>query len=88
MAQRRKARRKAKQQARPRREGTVLLESRNVLLLVAGIIVITLGYMLLGRGSITAAPILLVIGYCVIVPLSIILWVKRPASKQESKLGE
>jgi cyanate permease len=51
---------------------------RNVLLLVAGILVVVVGYLFLGRGSITLAPILLVLGYCVIIPLSIILWVKKP----------
>ena len=34
---------------------------------------IVLGYYLLGRGSITAAPVLLVVGYVVLLPLAIIL---------------
>jgi hypothetical protein len=50
---------------------------------MVGILIIVLGYFLLGRGSITAAPLLLVLGYCVVVPLSIILWIKRPEDKQK-----
>lgn len=34
---------------------------------------IVLGYYLLGQGSITAAPVLLVAGYVVLLPLAIIL---------------
>jgi hypothetical protein len=90
MAQRRRARRQPKaQQARQRpRQGSIILGQRNVLLLVAGVVVIALGYILLGRGSITAAPVLLVVGYCIMIPLSIILWVKKPEDKQETGTGE
>ena len=89
MARPRKSRRKKTAHAKRRvREGTMVLGRRNVLLLVAGIIVIIIGYFLLGQGSITAAPILLVVGYCVIIPLSIILWVKRTEDKSQLKTGE
>jgi uncharacterized membrane protein len=70
------------------RHGTLVLGRRNILLLLAGIIVILVGYVFLGKGSISAAPILLVLGYCVIVPLSIILWAKRPDDKTQSGTGE
>ena len=66
-------------------QNLLLFGKRNVLLLVAGIVVIAVGYLLLGRGSITAAPILLVSGYCVIVPLSITLWVKKPEDLKRSE---
>jgi uncharacterized membrane protein HdeD (DUF308 family) len=89
MARPRKARRKKAAQPKRRvREGTMVLGRRNVLLLVAGIIVIIIGYFLLGQGSITVAPILLVVGYCVIIPLSIILWVKRADDRNQVKTGE
>jgi hypothetical protein len=39
----------------------------------AGLIALFLGYLLLSKGSITAAPILLVLGYVVLVPLALIL---------------
>ena len=87
-------RKKPKKQPRPvepkraKREGSLALSSRNILLLSAGIIIIAIGYFLLGKGSITAAPLLLVLGYCVVVPLSIILWVKRPDSQNQKETGE
>jgi hypothetical protein len=66
----------AARQAEP--QGSLTFGKRNVLLLVGGILVVIIGYLSLGKGSITAAPILLVLGYCVIIPLSIVLWVKKP----------
>jgi hypothetical protein len=37
-----------------------------------GLVVVTLGYWLLAQGSITAAPLLLVLGYVVLLPMAII----------------
>lgn len=45
----------------------------NLALGVGALFTITLGYWLLAQGSITMAPILLVVGYVVLVPLAIIL---------------
>ena len=45
----------------------------NLILLVAGLITIALGFTLLSRGSNVAAPVLLVVGYVILVPLGIIL---------------
>jgi hypothetical protein len=45
----------------------------NALLLVAGLLSITGGYALLGQGSTVGAPLLLVLGYAVLIPLGIIL---------------
>jgi len=39
-------------------------------LFAAGFAAIVFGYVLLGMNDITFAPILLVLGYCVLVPLS------------------
>jgi len=39
-------------------------------LFLAGIAAIVAGYVLLAANDITVAPILLVLGYCVLVPLS------------------
>jgi hypothetical protein len=85
MAQRKRPRRQTKPaKAKAERQGgSFLLGQRNALLLMVGILIIVIGYFLLGRGSITAAPLLLVLGYCVVVPLSIILWIKRPEKKQQ-----
>jgi hypothetical protein len=45
----------------------------NIVLLVLGLASIVLGYVLLAGGSITAAPLLLVLGYAVLIPAAIIL---------------
>ncbi len=53
----------------------------NWILFAVGIAVIGLGFYSLWRGSITLAPILLVTGYCVLVPLALLL----RAGKRKSK---
>jgi len=49
----------------------------NFALLVAGAIVVIAGYVLLDRGSITAAPLLLVVGYAVLLPAGILAGWRR-----------
>lgn len=44
----------------------------NAMLGVAGLICLVLGYGLLAQGSITAAPLLLVLAYLVFLPMAII----------------
>ena len=46
---------------------------KNYMWFAIGLAVIVLGYIALGYGSITLAPILLVAGYCVIIPIAIII---------------
>ena len=75
------AKKQVRAQAAP--QGFLIFGRRNVLLLLAGIVVLLVGYIALGKGSITAAPILLVLGYCVIIPLSIVLWVKKPSEARK-----
>lgn len=66
---------------RHRRKGAVAAEPNaslkfspiNGVLLLLGLAAITAGYMLLARGSTVGAPLLLVLGYAVLVPLAIIL---------------
>jgi hypothetical protein len=45
----------------------------NAVLLVLGLTAVVLGYVLLAGGSTTMAPLLLVLGYAVLLPLAIIL---------------
>jgi hypothetical protein len=45
----------------------------NGILLALGLAAVILGYVLLAGGSITAAPLLLVLGYAVLIPLALIL---------------
>ena len=44
----------------------------NAILLGSAAGVIALGYLLLAQGSMTLAPLLLVLGYCVLLPVGII----------------
>ena len=61
----------------------------NWLLMGAGVLAAVLGYVLLARGDISLAPILLVAGYCALIPLGIV-WRERPRkiSKPGSPGGE
>jgi len=45
----------------------------NSLLLGLGVAVLIAGYVTLSRGSITLAPVLLVLGYCGLIPASLLL---------------
>jgi hypothetical protein len=61
----------------------------NYLGLLLGLIVLGLGYLFLASGSITLAPILLVFGYCVILPVAIIIdsdkWMSKLSSSAKEK---
>lgn len=59
----------------------------NIALLAAGLVAIFVGYRLLGEGSITAAPLLLVVGYAVLVPAGL-LWGLREAADGDAGAGE
>lgn len=59
---------------RPRAFG---LGAVNVALLVAAAVSIIAGYVLLDRGSITAAPMLLVLGYVVLIPAGLLVGSRR-----------
>ena len=45
----------------------------NSLLLGAGVLVLVAGYLALSKGSTTLAPVLLVAGYCGLIPASLLL---------------
>lgn len=45
----------------------------NLWLALGALAAIVLGFFVLGRGSITLAPVLLVVGYVVLLPLAIII---------------
>ncbi|HUL04084.1 MAG TPA: hypothetical protein VLV16_12730 [Gemmatimonadales bacterium] len=44
---------------------------KNSALLAAALVTVAAGYWLLSRGSTTAAPLLLVLGYCVLFPVGL-----------------
>ncbi len=56
-----------------------LLTTKNISLLITGIVVLIIGYILLAQGpcdnplSLNVAPFFLIAGYCVIIPLAIII---------------
>lgn len=45
----------------------------NIALLAGAALALAAGYALLARGETSAAPLLLVVGYCVLLPLGLIL---------------
>lgn len=65
-------------------ESPLNFSKENYLLFALGIISIILGFYSLSKGSITLAPILLVLGYCVIIPISIIISLPKWRRKEES----
>ena len=60
---------------------------KNLVIIAVGIVLIALGFVSLSAGSITLAPFLLVAGYCVVVPIGIMVGVKR-AGKPSTDSGE
>lgn len=55
-----------------KREGALRFGPLNWGLLAAGMVVVIAGFVALGQGSTVAAPLLLVLGYAVLIPLGII----------------
>jgi uncharacterized membrane protein HdeD (DUF308 family) len=54
-------------------------EKTNSIVFVSGILSIVMGYIFLARESLTLAPILLVLGYAVLIPVSLVYkgWRKK-----------
>lgn len=59
---------------RPRLRG---MRPLNWALLAAGIVAVFVGYLLLDRGSVTAAPLLLSAGYLVLIPAALLVGLRR-----------
>jgi hypothetical protein len=59
--------------AAPAERSSVRFSAINGILLAAGFASITIGYSMLAKGSNVAAPLLIVLGYAVLIPLGIIL---------------
>lgn len=71
---------------RPRPFG---LGTWNIALLAIGAVVVLFGYVLLDRGSVTLAPVLLVAGYVVLIPAGLLLGFRRAGGEEpESTAGE
>jgi len=54
-------------------DGDLRFSPVNAFVGLVGLLALTLGFVLLAQGSITAAPLLLILGYVVLLPLAIIL---------------
>lgn len=81
MAQKKKKSTPAEPAKKPARQSYGLpFGKSNMLLFAAGLLAVILGFVTLSLGSDTIAPILLVLGYCVIIPISIIVKDKRKAA--------
>ena len=57
----------------PAEESKLPYGKKNYLVFAAALIVILLGFWTLAEGSITWAPILLVAGYCVLLPIALFI---------------
>jgi hypothetical protein len=53
--------------------GRMPLSPRNLIVIGAALLAIGAGYMVLSAGSPSAAAVLLVLGYCVLLPLGIVI---------------
>lgn len=80
MARPAEKRRAAPPKPAPRRRAAAVSEGAriafgpiNYALFAAAVVAIVAGYVLLSRGSITLAPILLILGYIVLLPAGILL---------------
>lgn len=59
--------------AEPAEKETTPFTTKNYVLFAVGLLDIIIGWFLLRAGHITLAPIMLVIGYCGLIPLAIVL---------------
>ena len=63
-----------------RHEPLLAFDRTNGILLAAGVGAAVLGFILLSRGDTGLAPLLLVVGYCGLIPLGIVWRKKRPGT--------
>lgn len=68
--------------------GSELIGLRNLIVLIVGLVLIGAGFYSLARGSITLAPLLLVAGYCVAIPVGIIMGPRRRDGTAAGEGGE
>lgn len=64
------------QQAQPRtkrQKPQIALGRRNYVIMGVGLATIITGFVTLANGSMTLAPLLLVVGYCVLIPVSLLV---------------
>jgi hypothetical protein len=70
---------------------STLFSSKNLMLFGIGLVLLTLGYILLGQGPVdnplskTVAPIVLIGVYCVLIPYAIMAKSKEPKKNDQQK---
>jgi hypothetical protein len=69
-----------------RHEPLLAFGRTNWLLMGSGVAAAVLGFVLLARGDTGLAPLLLVVGYCALIPLGIV-WREKPGSRANSSAG-
>ena len=80
---------KIRHRDRKKAKATIPFTRENYIIFFIGILVIILGYIFLAQGpadsfwSLTLAPILLVLSYCIIIPISI-LYRKQSQKEKDS----
>ena len=73
--------RKSKRRTKVNRNYTLPFQSQHYILFGVGLLIILAGFFTLGFGSITLAPFLMVLGYCVIIPF-LFFWKASPGEKR------
>ena len=68
---------KTNREAKGKKEQTAPFTTINYVLFTLGLAMVVAGWFLLRAGSITAAPIMLVLGYCGVIPLAIVYRPRR-----------
>jgi hypothetical protein len=69
-----------------RHEPLLAFGRTNWLLMGAGVAAAVIGFVLLARGDTGLAPLLLVLGYCALIPLGIV-WREKSGSRANSSAG-
>ena len=79
---------KVKKSAEVHQEDKWPFGMKNYILFAVAMVVIIIGFVTLGQGSMTLAPVLLILGYCVLVPAALIVRDKKVVEKPaESEPG-
>jgi hypothetical protein len=61
---------------------------KNYYIFAVGLATIIIGYIALAKGSITLAPVLLVLGYCAIIPIAILYRGESDAETPQNVPGD
>ncbi|MFH1687480.1 MAG: hypothetical protein ABIE70_08170 [bacterium] len=61
---------------------------KNYLVFAVAMVVIAVGYILLSQDDITMAPLLLVVGYCVLIPIAIMIKDRPHGSPDSSSAAD